>query len=971
MSKFKFKPKNPIPAIKSFFGTKEQIWLSFLIPFAVMAGAYIYFKVYPFGEKSVLSLDLNAQYVFYFAYMKDALFGAEDVLYSWSRNLSGEFVGIIGYYLFSPFNLLVWIFPLSHITEGLLLMLMTKIGFIGVTMSVYLSVGRGFRKHTTVLFSIMYALLSYNIVQTMNPMWLDGVMALPLVVMGIEQLLKKGKYKLLVFSLFYSFVTCFYIGYMVAIFSALYFIYYALTSRRLNVKSNLILLLKRAGLFAAVAAISVLLAAFILLPVYSALSMGKFTFSNPDYSIRNSFSIFEITRKLFVNSYDTVRMDGMPFLYAGIMSLILLPAYFLCDRIRRARRFGGVVFIAILIYCMSIVPVDMMWHGGQVPNWLPYRYSFMLCFLMISFASEAFEYIQKIPRKVIGGVATFFCALLVYWESVDTVKPDLGNGRDVFNWFSSVMPSVLLVLIFTGILILAREKLNKHNMVTAVLVALVAMELFFNTQNSIEKQNEDIVYSSRTSFNSVIIPTREVTDRINKQDKTLFRMEKTYIRSACDIMALRMNGSTHSSSMLNDKAIALLKNLGYAARSHMSRYSGHTPLTDDLFGYKYILSCENNNTSNIKSSADITVTENEDVLPIAYLVNPKLLDYTFESTEYEDSVFNNQNKLLSYMLGDEDNQYFVHMNYIDKRPQNLIEEGSAEGMAYKRGDAGGDSHIQYDVIADEDGEYFMYFPTRYERKCNLWIARYDENDETSSGEFLGVVYETDNYHIRSLGHFKKGEKFMMTLSLTGDVNNVYFREENIVRLDIEKLEADIARLREINASTIFKAPTKRKLVITTNNAEEMLLFTSVPIEPGWTARLNGKKIDIMDILPVTAGKDPETNVDIKEGALMGVMMPAGYNTIEFKFFPNRMPLGILLSFVGAGGLVLLWYLIEKRNNMKKIKVNGKLLETAEEDDDYHGFDSDYINIESESEYEDFDFDKASKNGDGEKNASDG
>ncbi|MCL1789427.1 MAG: YfhO family protein, partial [Oscillospiraceae bacterium] len=833
MSKLKFRLKNPLPSVGKFFATKEQIWLSFMIPFAVMAGAYIYFKVYPFGEKSVLSLDLNAQYVFYFAYMKDALFGAEDILYSWSRNLSGEFVGIIGYYLFSPFNILVWIFPLSHITEGLLLMLMTKIGFIGVTMSVYLSAHRGFRKHTTVLFSIMYALLSYNIVQTMNPMWLDGVMILPLVVMGIESLLKQGKYKLLVFSLFYAFVTCFYIGYMIAVFSALYFIYYALTSRKLSVKANVMLILKRAGLFAGVAVIAVFMSAFILLPVYSALLMGKFEFSNPDYSIRNSFSIIEITRKLFVNSYDTVRMDGMPFLYAGILSLILLPAYFLCDRIRRARRFGGIVLIAILVYSMTITPLDMFWHGGQVPNWLPYRYSFMLCFLMLAFAAEAFEYIKKIPGKVLGGAATFFCVLLIYWEGIDTFKPDLGSGRDIFNWFSSVMPSVILVLLFAGILILGRDKLTKHNMLTAALVALVAMELFFNTQNSIEKQNEDIVYSTRTSFNSVIIPTRKVTDRINKQDKSLFRMEKTYIRSACDIMALRMNGVTHSSSMLNDKAIALLKNMGYAARSHMSRYSGATPLTDDIFGFKYVLSCENNSTANIKSDADITVTQNEDVMPIAYLVDPKLLGYTFEDPQFEDSVFTNQSKMLSYMLGDENNNYFIHMPYTDKRPQNLIEEGTSEGMAYRRGVEGGDAHIQYDVIADESGDFYMYFPTRYERKCNLWIARYDENDETSAGKFLGEVYETDNYHIRHLGYFEKGEKFMMTLSLTSGVENVYFREENIVRLDREKLEADIIRLHAINENTEFKALSKRKLRIKTNHDSEMLMFTSIPVEPGW------------------------------------------------------------------------------------------------------------------------------------------
>ena len=80
------------------------LFAAFLIPVILMGIAYISFDIYPFGEKSVLSLDLNAQYVFYFDYVHDVIGNGESLMYSWSRNLSGEFMGIIGYYLASPFN---------------------------------------------------------------------------------------------------------------------------------------------------------------------------------------------------------------------------------------------------------------------------------------------------------------------------------------------------------------------------------------------------------------------------------------------------------------------------------------------------------------------------------------------------------------------------------------------------------------------------------------------------------------------------------------------------------------------------------------------------------------------------------------------------------------------------------------------------------------------------------------------------
>lgn len=373
----------------------------------------------------------------------------------------------------------------------------------------------------------------------------------------------------------------------------------------------------------------------------------------------------------------------------------------------------------------------------------------------------------------------------------------------------------------------------------------------------------------------------------------------------------------------------------------MSRYSGATPLTDDLFGFKYILSCYDNRYGNIKSPSDITVTKNEDAMPIAYLVDPKVFDYRFECSRFEDNVFTNQSKLLSYMLGEEDNGYFVRMEPTDRRPQNLIIEGMGDGYtSYARGGEPVDAHIEYDIVADETGDFYMYFPSRYERECNLWIVRYDEHGIKQNDVFLGKVYETDNHHIQYLGHFKKGEKFQMTLSLTQD--KAYFRDEKIVRLDRRKLEADIARLHRMNIGTEFKMVNKRKLRITTNNSQDMLLFTSIPVEPGWKAKLNGKTVEIEELLEVIVGKDKGSAAEVRSGSLMGIKVPAGTNVIELKFFPNYMPLGIFLSFVGIGGVAALWYFMPQWQAKRRRK--DELIATT---DDYEGFDSDYVDCGKE------------------------
>ena len=67
-------------------------------------------NVYPFGSKSNMIWDLNIQYVDYFAYFKQVLLGNAHIGYSFLKSLGGNAVGIFGYYLVSPLNLLVVFF---------------------------------------------------------------------------------------------------------------------------------------------------------------------------------------------------------------------------------------------------------------------------------------------------------------------------------------------------------------------------------------------------------------------------------------------------------------------------------------------------------------------------------------------------------------------------------------------------------------------------------------------------------------------------------------------------------------------------------------------------------------------------------------------------------------------------------------------------------------------------------------------
>lgn len=157
--------------------------------------------------------------------------------------------------------------------------------------------------------------------------------------------------------------------------------------------------------------VALMCAAFVLITVYNSLKLGKFEFTDPDFSLATQFDFLTFITKLFPMSYDTVYPEGMPMIYCGTAVLILVPLFFMNDRITMKEKTSTGLLTFLLVILMYIKPADMAMHGFQVPNWLPYRYSFIFSFLMIVMAFRAFENLEGITAKNIGGI---FFGLMVF-----------------------------------------------------------------------------------------------------------------------------------------------------------------------------------------------------------------------------------------------------------------------------------------------------------------------------------------------------------------------------------------------------------------------------------------------------------------------------------------------------------------------------------------------------------------------------
>lgn len=857
--------KQALNTIRRFIVKNKAYFLAAFIPTAILFIAYIMFGVYPFGKRSVLALDLNAQYVSYFEYMYDVFAGRESIFYSWSRSFSGEFIGLFAYYLASPFNFIVWAFPREYITEGLLTMTLAKAAACGLSAAFFLKKNRGLSDYTTVLFSMMYALSGYFTAHTINPMWLDGMIALPFIITGVEIACDKRKILPYIIPLVYIFYANYYIGYMSGIFSALYFLYYMLSGKSSASDWKERISAIAAYGFSSVAAI--LISCPIILPVYKSLALGKMSNADPDYSLHENFNLGDMLIKLFPASYDTIRPEGLPMIYCGTLTLIFVVLYFAGNRSSLRSRIAGGVLLGTLTLSMFIKPVDMMWHGGQVPVWMPYRYCFCMVFLLVAFGAEAFENRCCVTTKALGAVFATLLSVLVF--------VDYSSSKELIV----VIPIVFLAITAAVLaaVILCRYNRAKRIVSAFILAVLVGTELLVNTEVTLNRAHEDIYYSSRASYADDIPKTRAVVDKLRELDDSFYRMEKTYHRTVNDPLSTGLYGVSHSSSTYNAKVIALMKKLGYGAREHYSRYDGTTKLTDDIFGIKYVLA-KNDITvpydDCIFNENGISTYCNDDALPIAFLSDLDIVGSQLDSS----SPFAAQESLARALTGGTEQFYYPIYDYVFDSKNINIGSTTDDHTSYKKRYENEEAYISYEITMPKSGAAYMYLPTNYERECAVYL----------NGDYLRNYFENENHCTAYLGTYKAGEIFTVQLKLNKDA--LYVSDTMFCYLDENTLRNFNQTISEMNADTTLTKTSPTKLKLTVNAAEDCALFASIPIEGGWTVMIDGEEADILPTV---------------DNTFMCIRVPSGEHEITMVFVPDGLITGLALGIAGIVIFILL------------------------------------------------------------------
>ena len=878
--------------------------VAFLCPALVLLAAYFAFGVYPFGGESVLVLDLNAQYVYFFGALRRVLHGDASLFYSFSRAMGGEFLGIFAYYLASPLSFLVALFPADNILDALLVIFTLKCGLCSLSLAYYLEAHGIGTKPARIIFGALYALSGYGMIYQHNTMWIDCMALLPLVALGIEKLISEKKYKMFTLSLGLAIFSNFYIGYMMCIFCFIYFFYayFCMDTNPLGEKKHFLRSLIRMGLFSAIA---VGLAACIILPTYYSLGFGKTTFSNPTYGYKPRFDLLDLAAKLFLNSYDTVRPEGLPILYCGMLTLIFVPLFFIAKKVPLREKVGTGALVGIFVLSFSIDAVDKFWHGMQAPNWLNYRYSFMLIFVLIVAAAKAFGEVRSFTAAQIGGVCggLFLLALNVQKLSIDNMhESDL--DRDLL----CIWLSILFIAVYAAVVSLFKNRHYRHA-AHSVLAVIVCAELLLSSVVSICYLDDDVVCSTRKSYLDNKHRYEDSVNYILENDDGFYRFDKTKHALIDTPMALGIRGFTNSTSTLSRETIDFLRYMGLASKSHWSKYLGATAPFDTLLGVKYVIvdgDYEIPDTYvHVYDGRETGVYENPDALSIAYAVNSALKDFHLAyPSDYKDGLADGKyekftapytppermNRMAAAMLGEDDaRQMFVPIEDIDTRDNNLNSSYVAEHTKYTPINESASATLYYEFKVPADGIVYMYLPSDYPRECTL----------TVNGSDKGTVMGNETNRMIALGSFRAGEA--VTVGLTLKDKNLYIRadEPYFWQVDDAVYTETAAALGENQFGITKWSETRFAGTLTATDARKTV-FTSIPYDANWRVTVDGEAVETYKLLD----------------ALVGFDVTQGEHTVVIRYVPRQLYLGLCIT-CAAALLLLIIILLDRAGKIRR------------------------------------------------------
>lgn len=919
--------------------------LAFILPFVFFVLLFSIHEIVPFGNKyTLLSFDMQSQYIGYMRDYRNVLLGDGSMIYTTSKAFGGDYLSLYSYYLASPFNYLVVFFQESAIPAFFTIINILKLSLAGLHFYFLMRFSKHKNSYGYLAFSVGYALLSYGFVYASNFMWLDAIMALPICILGLEHLLEgKKDYWVYCVSLAYILYTSWYIGAMAVLFIVLYFFYQLISDEEKRSRWPFVLRFAIFSMIGGFMASGMWVTAFL-----------HFSGTKASASLPNPFfaSISMFFTGFLENNYATPNniqlLFGYITMFTGMVTLAFYLSFFVNRGYALKRRLASLSLMIVFFFVSSFNIFNALFHGGREPSWFPGRFSFILSFLVCYFGALSFDKVEFLPPYT---AAVNFGALAIVLPLVLTI-PNSTNAHNTYtvSWVSLTIYVITSLLLCGYPFLLKIDALRKKAFVTRsvlsfVLVPLSCFSVISGGNHVIDvnvktNQYQELdTYELDNSYTPYINALRAYAGEENYRMEMFFNRPGNYNCANVNPMFYSYPGISHYSSTQKSNVGEFLGKIGFLYNGYYENYDcGSTLAINSLLGIKYLFD-DTEQTSGFNAFAykpkfylsdavkeitnEVSVPEGNDnsnihmyentlALPFGFMVNTMNSEYISEGKYIDDKTywydaFEYQNEMFK-CLADVYDSHGEKKDIFKKIDAKSIITSS--GMTYQQDDFG---FYRYTGKAG-DRIVLKYELEEEAKNQNLYL--------TMKNFVSGVNYTIDNrtlensYWHRGLVGVKDNGTHQHTLQLilTRDIYDeevrdcFYYEDLSVLKEYIDAIKEQASfDLKPKNGLTTFSYEGHINL----KKNKQYLLFT-FPKEDGIDIYIDNKKQKIETRLNVFS------SVDVSS-------LTKGEHLIRITYTDIGIRTGMLLSGMNIAFLVVLSifypkfeeYLANKKSNKKR------------------------------------------------------
>ena len=855
-------------------GKSVILLVSCLLSMGLMAVVFALCGVTPFGSHSLAFLDMSSQFISFLSSLRDILTGKASLFYLPSMALGGNMSGLLSYYLISPITLLYSLFSKENLLMAVSLVYILRVGLCSMTMTLYAGERHGW-SWRTVLPGLAYGFTAYMVAYCNYYMWHDSVILLPVIALGIARLTEGRGWQVYVLSLAAALITSFYTGYMLCIFSVLFFLY-ELLSKPADKPGRAVVGFGLSSLAAGA------LAAAVLVPTAFTLMGGKGSFSLSDLSLAPKFALPALASKLFPGAFNYAELmpAGLPNIFSGTVMLALAVLYFADGHIPRRRRIGTGVLLAAIAVSFWISALDLIWHGMNVPTWNNYRYSFLFSFLVIAAADKALADIRRLRswQFFLSPAAVALLGVLAF----------AGRSYDYVSWTAALDAVVTAAAACAGLWLYVHYDGKKR--LAVLMAALVLMlqigELGANAKLTID---ELVGLSSEPAQWARYVEEKGEAFALVDTEGAFVRVESPdcFNQNRAEPMLFNYDGVTHYSSNAQVKNLDFLQRMGLSTyRDAIVMYGPDVTVgADSLLGIRYEVATHLNKPYMAAASAGTySVFENPYALPLAWTA-----DGAFGEEIKADDPFAYIQGLYAAAAPEVNEDIYTPAVTESVTTDGLT--GSGDGR-YTLEDGSGS--LIYTLTPQADGPLYGVID----------IPDYPGVMVFVNGRYMTQYAHGQNNGTLYLGRFAAGDAVTVQLTAAVDitVNSAVFVTEST-----DALAAYQAAMADGGCQLMKHSPTHYTGSFTTGEGDSLLVLT-VANDAGWRVTLDGEPVQTLEV----------------QDCLMAIPVTAGSHTVEMQYAPPGLIPGAAISAAAAIICAAVW--VRQRKKKRNEPENRAVVE---------------------------------------------